>query len=267
MSDISASRKTFISFSGGVESTTMCILFGGVADAVFADTGWEHKILYQHIAKVEEAVQKLHRPDFQIFVVKGQATIHGVTVDNLPDYIRAARYAPGPMSRYCTKYFKIWPVDEFLRRHGEVDLMIGMNADEADRTGNHGNEANVNYRYPLIENGITRDGCIKILEAADLLPKFPPYMKRGGCIGCFFKSVTEYEAMALLSPDEADAVAELEDDMQDDREKRYGIRDGIPDMGKFVENARSQQLIPVDEMYDWDRYESIHTPCGAFCHR
>lgn len=33
----------YISFSGGVESTTMCILYGHKADAIFADAGWEHK--------------------------------------------------------------------------------------------------------------------------------------------------------------------------------------------------------------------------------
>jgi len=31
--------KKFLSFSGGVESRTMAILFGKNADAIFADTG------------------------------------------------------------------------------------------------------------------------------------------------------------------------------------------------------------------------------------
>lgn len=34
--------KRFISFSGGVESRTMAVLFGNKADAIFADTGAEH---------------------------------------------------------------------------------------------------------------------------------------------------------------------------------------------------------------------------------
>ena len=46
--------KQFISFSGGVESTTMCVLFGSRGDAIFADTGFEHSILYEHIDKVEK---------------------------------------------------------------------------------------------------------------------------------------------------------------------------------------------------------------------
>ncbi len=36
--------STFIAFSGGVESTTMALLFGHEAQCVFTDTGAEHKL-------------------------------------------------------------------------------------------------------------------------------------------------------------------------------------------------------------------------------
>ncbi len=39
--------KKLLSFSGGVESRTMAILFGNKADAIFSDTGSEHEVLYQ----------------------------------------------------------------------------------------------------------------------------------------------------------------------------------------------------------------------------
>jgi len=38
--------KKFISFSGGVESTTMCLLYGKGATAIWCDTGAEHKEMY-----------------------------------------------------------------------------------------------------------------------------------------------------------------------------------------------------------------------------
>lgn len=242
----------------------MCVLYGGSAEAIFADTGWEHAALYEHIDRVEARIKKIH-PAFRLHRIRGQATIHGRTVDNLPDYIRAANYAPSPRIRYCTKYFKIWPIDRFLRDRSPCQLMIGLNAEEGDRVGNHGMEADVEYVYPLLENGITRESCKRTLEYADLLPNFPPYMARGGCIGCFFKSKHEFEALALLSPEEADGVADLEDAMQDGREKHYGIRGGIPSMRTFLGKVRSQVLIPPDEMYISP--DSTHTPCGVFCHR
>lgn len=71
-----------------------------------------------------------------------------------------------------------------------------------------------------------------------LAPDFPPYMRRGGCIGCFFKTKQEYRAMVHLAPEEIEAVADLEDSVQDRRKKHYGIRDGIPNMRRFIEDER-----------------------------
>ena len=62
--------KQFISLSGGVESTTMCVLFGDKADAIFADTGYEHQALYDRIDIVEKWVQSFHRKDFKIHRIK-----------------------------------------------------------------------------------------------------------------------------------------------------------------------------------------------------
>lgn len=48
--------KRFIAFSGGVESTTMCILYGKGATAVFTDTGSEHAEMYRRIEKEKSSV-------------------------------------------------------------------------------------------------------------------------------------------------------------------------------------------------------------------
>ena len=48
--------RVFISFSGGVESSTMCVLFGNKADAIFSDTGFEHDEIYKRIDLVEKWV-------------------------------------------------------------------------------------------------------------------------------------------------------------------------------------------------------------------
>ena len=73
--------KQFISFSGGVESTTMCVLFGDKADAIFADTGFEHSQLYERIKLVEEWVRQFHNNDFTVHLVRNDKH------ESLPDYI------------------------------------------------------------------------------------------------------------------------------------------------------------------------------------
>ena len=64
--------KSFISFSGGVESSTMCVLFGNKADAIFADTGFEHIEIYDRLELIEKWGKVFHRPDFKIHKVKNE---------------------------------------------------------------------------------------------------------------------------------------------------------------------------------------------------
>lgn len=251
--------KKFISFSGGVESSTMCLLFGNKADAIFADTNYEHKPIYERIEKVEKYVREFYSNDFKIVRVQREG-------ETMPEYIESSKFYPSFQSRYCTRMFKIEPIDDYLDQYKNegVELMIGLNADEIDqRTGNHGNKPFVRYSYPLADNGITRSMCIEILQAAKLMPNFPPYMQRGGCIGCYYKSKKEYEALALLNPKEYDIVANLEQTIQDKRDKFYHIVDSIPNLKDFKIQAQSILFKP-EEIYPVINNAS---KCGVFCNR
>ena len=262
--------KSFISFSGGVESTTMCILFGNKADAIFADTGFEHKLIYSQIDKVEKWCQSFHRADFKIHRITSK-------YGTLPERIISQSFYPSFTSRYCTREFKIEPIDKFLEQYKDegCELMIGLNADEQDRItgGGHGNKKFVNYQYPLAKNGITRNMCMVILDKAGLNPNYPAYMKRGGCIGCFYKSVKSYEAMALLAPDEFEIVENLEKEFNNT--KRNEDFEGRKEFRKLLGNKNSpsmeqirllahQQLFKPEEVYATTNDATI---CGVFCNR
>ncbi len=256
--------RKFISFSGGVESTTMCVLFGGDADGIFADTGFEHKLIYEQIDRVELWCKEFHRKDFKIHKIKSK-------YGTLPERIRNIAFYPSWNTRYCTREFKIEPIDEYLKQYKDegVVLYIGLNVDEIEqRTRNHGNKKFIKYEYPLADNGINRNGCKIILNKAGLLPKFPAYMQRGGCIGCFYKSIKEYEAMSLLSSDEFSIVENLENELQtltkDDRmrQKKYTIHNGIS-MSEIRKRA-SNGLFKPEEIYP--EINNV-TQCGVFCNR
>ena len=257
----------FISFSGGVESTTMTLLFGATATPIFADTGAEHEEMYARLDYLETRFREIHnKPDFRIVRVKAK-NAENTGADNLTDYILHRAYFPSPMARFCTRLFKIEPINKFLEAAGECELMIGLNADEKDRTGNHGLLPNVKYSYPLIDLGITRAMAVQALKQYGLEPKLPVYMRRGGCVYCPFKSKSEYVAMAHLSPGQLEGVAELEEAVQ--RKSRtgkwYGVRDGIPSMRQLIEDEK-HQLFSTEEMYA-QQPEEIGSPCGVFCHR
>lgn len=251
--------NSFISFSGGVESTTMCVLFGREADAIFSDTGFEHDEIYKRIELVENWCKDFHRQDFKVHRIRNQE--HG----SLVDYIKESKFYPNHGRRFCTRMFKIEPIDDFLEQFKDdgVNLYIGLNADEIDqRTGNHGNKTFVKYRYPLAENGITRQMCEGILRKVNLLPEFPAYMKRGGCIGCYYKSRKEYEAMALLNPAEFNKVMELEEEIQDRRKEFFSILEN-KSMRQIKQDV-SNMLFKPEEIYP---VINTASKCGVFCNR
>lgn len=242
----------------------MCLLFGEHADAIFADTGFEHEQIYRRIEAVEQVVREKIRPDFQVIRVKNPKYENG-----LPQAIIESKFYPSFRARFCTRMFKIEPIDQHLEQFKDegVELMIGLNADEIHmRTGNHGLHDFVNYSYPLADNGITRAMCVAILGKVGLVPNFPPYMKRGGCVGCYFKSKKEFEAMARMNPEEFLKVAELEEMMQDRREEYYHIHAGIGEpLRRFFERIKNTPLMfSMEEIYP---VINDATTCGVFCHR
>ena len=249
----------FISFSGGVESSTMCVLFGNKADAIFADTGFEHQEIYDRIDLVENWVQNFHRKDFKIHRIRNSKW------KTMIDYIRYTKFFPSFQQRYCTRMFKIEPIDKWLEQYKDdgAELMIGLNADEIElRTGNHGNKKFINYSYPLADNKLSRGACITILKKVGLYPEFPAYMQRGGCIGCYYKSRKEYEAMALLKPAEFKIVEQLEEEIQDRRKEYFSIKEGIK-MSE-IRNHVANMLFTPEEIYTTINNA---TKCGVFCNR
>jgi 3'-phosphoadenosine 5'-phosphosulfate sulfotransferase (PAPS reductase)/FAD synthetase len=258
----------YISFSGGVESTTMCILYGSNAKAIWADTGSEHKLMYQRIEKVESEIRKIH-PRFEIIKLKAEAKYKGEVYDNLEKLTIAQKFMPSNQARFCTRLFKIEPIDRYLSEQEECELMIGLNADEENsRVGNWGLQSNVKYTYPLIDDGLTRDDCEAILNEHCLHPNMPVYMSRGGCRMCFFKSKKEYKAMYFLANDEFNEVMAFENAIQDKRQKFYSIMgNGISLEQLSIECERERSFMGSN---DWkELYKSLkkETSCGAFCHR
>jgi len=258
--------KRFISFSGGVESTTMCVLFGKGATAIWCDTGAEHDLMYQRIDEVEKELKIIHDGDFKLVRIKPTQKYKGVEYTSLEDYVQAKHFMPSGQVRYCTNEFKIQPIDNYLSKQGECELMIGFNADEEGRTGNLQLKTNVKYTYPLIDFGLTRNECEETLKLHGLHPNFPVYMLRGGCRMCFFKSEKEYRAMYHLNRIEYEKMITFEEGMQDKRIKFYSIMGNGKSLRTLANECATEKLMftEIETLYKSLKKE---TSCGAFCHR
>lgn len=257
--------KRYISFSGGVESTTMAILYGKGATILIADTGAEHKEMYQRWKYVEQKLKELHNGDFEVVYLKGKVNVKGKEVSNLTDCIIGKGFFPNAIARFCTYEFKIKPIELYLSTVGECELLIGFNADETfDREGNYMELSNVHYKYQLADDGLTRGDCEEILLIHNLHPSLPAFMARGGCKYCFFKSEKEYKAMYHLDRETFDEVQQLEEKLQDKRKKFYAIQQN----GKPFSVMRQEAASEIN--FDWNEvYKEVEKrkPCGVFCHR
>ena len=259
--------KKFISFSGGVESTAMCLLYGANATAIWCDTGSEHALMYERIDYCEAAIKAIH-PNFILHRIKPAVKCKGEIVDSLEAYIARSSYMPSKQMRYCTGKFKIEPIDNFLAQQGACELMIGFNADETARAGSLEKAKNVVYSYPLMRDDYNREECEFLLKEKGLHPDFPPYMKRGGCKFCIFKSPKEYKAMYFFNRAEFDECLRLELDLQDKRSKFYAISMSGKTLKSIAANAEAEiQMFGLEAMKSMYSKIEASQACGAFCHR
>jgi len=238
----------YVAFSGGIDSTALALLMPD-AELIFTDTGWEFPHVYEHIERFEDVTGR------QVTWLNSAKWPTGI-----PEGIKFKNFMPNHGARFCTSEFKIQPLEKFL--HDGDKLCIAIRADEPERGGNWAEYA----RYPLREMGITRIDCVRICAEHDLLPRYPVYAARGGCIGCFYKRKSEVQAMAALIPETLDQLRELEESVQDERGKYFHM---FPNVGMSIRDIQLQPMLFEPEQVYASAYDTSDygQACGLFCNR
>jgi hypothetical protein len=204
------SRLVVISLGAGVQSTTMALMaaHGEILPmpdcAIFADTGWEPKAVYDHLAWLMSGVLP-----FPVHVVSvGDLRADAISRTNTT----GGRFAAVPWythrgmgRRQCTKEYKLYPIRRRVRAmldgktpKGGCEMWIGISLDEAIRM----KPSNVQYivnRWPLVERHIHRRDCLRWLERHGY-----PEPPKSSCIGCPFHNDDQWRE--LTATEFADAV-------------------------------------------------------------
>jgi hypothetical protein len=208
-----------LSLGAGVQSTTLLhMMIAGEIEkpdhVIFADTGWEPKPVYDHLAKLETLMEKHHINFHKVSVgnIRKDALDMSKRFASMPLYMKKQDGTKGMVRRQCTNEYKIQPLLKLQRelvglkkgaRSSEhlATTIIGISWDETQRM----RDAAFSWlrnEYPLVERKITRQMCLDWCAANGLEP--PP---RSACIGCPFKTDHEWRALRDTMPDEwADAV-------------------------------------------------------------
>lgn len=206
-----------ISLGAGVQSTTMALMaahgeLGPMPDcAVFADTGWEPKAVYEHLRWLMSGVLP-----FPVKIVSN-GNIREALVAEKPAYVAVPFHYKtererGIGRRQCTHEYKLkplrWAWRDLLGKGrkeriaaGAVEAWIGISTDEAMRVKPSGVQWQVN-RWPLIERRMSRGDCLQWLKRNGY-----PEPPKSSCIGCPLHGNAHWREMKRNAPDEfADAV-------------------------------------------------------------
>ena len=181
--DTSTIKLRMLSLGAGVQSTTLALMaahgeIGPMPDcAIFADTGWEPKAVYEHLAWLRSPnvlpfpVHMVSDGNIREGLVKGA---RGERWASIPAFTKSASGKVGMIRRQSTKELKIVPIRRKVREligiagkrspnHPVVEQWIGISFDEIVRMKMSMEPWQVN-RFPLIELGMTLCDCLRWLE-------------------------------------------------------------------------------------------------------
>lgn len=213
-----------LSLGAGVQSTTMALLaahgeIGPMPDcAIFADTGWEPKAVYDHLAWLTSGnvlpfpVHIVQRGNLKDAIVSRRNS-QGKEFSAVPWFVINEDGSHGLGRRQCTSEYKLTPLMWKMRdllgvsRHGHippeaVEVWVGISTDEAIRM-KPARQQWQKTRWPLIELGMSRRDCEAWLRRHGY-----PIPPKSSCLGCPFHSDAMWRDLRDNSPDEwADTVA------------------------------------------------------------
>jgi 3'-phosphoadenosine 5'-phosphosulfate sulfotransferase (PAPS reductase)/FAD synthetase len=176
--------------SGGKDSSALAIYMRSrIPDMeyFFCDTGAELPETYEYLHRLETALGK---PIVRLNADRG--------FDHWLWVYQGA--LPSPQMRWCTARLKIKPLEEWIGT-AETYSYVAIRADE-HRDGYISHKSNIHPVYPFKEDGIDKDGVMRILEDAGIgLPTYYEWRTRSGCYFCFFQRKAEWIGLADRHPD------------------------------------------------------------------
>lgn len=239
-----------LSLGAGVQSTTLLhmMIAGEVEPAdhvIFADTGWEPKPVYAHLAKLE-ALMEQHQIKFHkvsVGNIREDALNPDKRFASMPMYMIKEDGKKGMVRRQCTAEYKIRPLIQKQReivglakgarsKEHLATTIIGISWDETQRM----RDAAFSWlrnEYPLVDRKITRQMCLDWCAEHGL--ELPP---RSACIGCPFKSDYEWRLLKETMPDEWTDAVEFD----------YAIRDQLTKNPRFTAIPYlHRSAVPLDQ--------------------
>jgi hypothetical protein len=136
--------------------------------AIFADTQWEPKAVYEHLALLR-MVSSIPIERVTAGNIREEALSKPGRFASMPLHLTNGDGKKGQLRRQCTNEYKLRPIKKRIRElTKQAEMWIGISIDEAHRM----RSSDVKYitnRYPLVERRMTRWDCMQWLR----IPRLP----------------------------------------------------------------------------------------------
>lgn len=189
-----------LSLGAGVQSTVLALMTADgtlpkVDGAIFADTGWEPRRVYDHLAQLGIVLADAGIP----LHVVSKGNLRSDSLDpkhryaSVPYFVRNPDGSEGMGRRQCTSEYKLAPIGRKVREllgaaapdfrrvpKGRVaEQWIGFSTDEIHRVSDADGVSYVRKAYPLLDLGMSRKDCQRWLTARGWSS-----VAKSACIGC-----------------------------------------------------------------------------------
>ena len=263
----------YISLGAGVQSSVMALMaargeIGPMPDcAVFADTQWEPKSVYDHLGWLETQlpfpVYRVTSGDIRAVAI---GSADGDFSPGLPVFISTD--PRGMVGRHCTNAYKIQPIQRKVReilgyakgqrlpKAIQVEQWMGISRDEIQRVKDS-RDWWVTNRWPLIEKMMSRHDCQVWFE--ENYAGRP--LSRSACIGCPYRSDDSWRQMR-----DNDTIS-WADAVQFDHALRSGKRNAFSMTSPVYLHKSMTPLDEVDLSTEQDRgqLDMFGNECEGMC--
>ena len=264
-----------LSLGAGVQSTTMSLMAeNGYLDfekpdlAIFADTGWESKLVYENLewlkTQVSYPIITVSNGNIRDSILSG-INPEGRRVIDMPVYVTKEDGKKYIATRQCTRIYKMEPIYRYLREYlgipagrtanieQQVDMWIGISRDEASRV-KPSRKSWITNVHPLVDREISRT------QLEDWFRRNYPgrHLPKSSCIGCPFHNDRMWLDMKEKDPTSFQEAAAVEWAMQNTIQSK-GALEGTPYLHK------SHTPLALAE-FDPSSVDERQEECEGFCH-
>lgn len=179
---------------------------------IFANTGKEREetLQFLHDQETNWGV-KIHWLEFDLDTKFREVSFETASRDGKPfsELITKRRFAPNPVTRFCTQELKIRVIKNFMQSIGfkHWENIIGIRYDEIHRANQPTKSVWTNY-FPLVDKKITVEDVMKFWLSQPFDLQLKHY--QGNCDLCFLKGNKKLIQLIRDAPSSADWWIEQE---------------------------------------------------------